>query len=161
MRLLRGRSKSWIYPSPIYPGVLNQTVVVCSDQVRITRYLSSVLPVTKIFPGVVWFEEVPHHLEEIDGIVQKADLAIVVGTSSTVRGTGENRQVGHYLMISSIRYSLLPAMHSKSRTTEARLPYSISTRVPEMARLIICSLAHVPKLYLRFLLAINSGLTTC
>jgi len=35
-------------------------------------------------PGVVWFGEVPHHLEEIDEIVQKADLAIVVGTSSTV-----------------------------------------------------------------------------
>ena len=36
-------------------------------------------------PGVVWFEEIPHHLEEIDKIVDEADLALVVGTSSVVR----------------------------------------------------------------------------
>jgi len=35
-------------------------------------------------PGVVWFGEAPCYLDEIDEIVQKADLAIVVGTSSTV-----------------------------------------------------------------------------
>lgn len=34
---------------------------------------------------VVWFGEVPYNMEEIDRIVRKADLAIVVGTSSTVR----------------------------------------------------------------------------
>ena len=42
-----------------------------------------------MFTGVVWFGEMPHHLEEIDQIVQKADLAIVVGTSSTVRSPKE------------------------------------------------------------------------
>jgi NAD+-dependent protein deacetylase sirtuin 5 len=36
-------------------------------------------------PGVVWFEEIPHHLEEINKIVDEADLALVVGTSSVVR----------------------------------------------------------------------------
>jgi len=35
-------------------------------------------------PGVVWFGEMPHYLEEIDDIVDKADLCLVVGTSSTV-----------------------------------------------------------------------------
>jgi NAD-dependent deacetylase sirtuin 5 len=35
-------------------------------------------------PGVVWFGEAPHHLELIDDLVKKADLCIVVGTSSTV-----------------------------------------------------------------------------
>lgn len=50
---------------------------------------------TKLLPGVVWFEEIPYHLEEIDEVVQKADLAIVVGTSSTVRSTEEIRQSGH------------------------------------------------------------------
>ncbi|EGO20018.1 hypothetical protein SERLADRAFT_453328 [Serpula lacrymans var. lacrymans S7.9] len=35
-------------------------------------------------PGIVWFEEVPHHLEEIKKIVDDADLALIVGTSSTV-----------------------------------------------------------------------------
>jgi len=36
-------------------------------------------------PGVVWFEEMPHYLEEINKIVEEADLALVVGTSSVVR----------------------------------------------------------------------------
>ena len=44
---------------------------------------------TRLLPGVVWFGETPHQLEEIDEVVEKADLAIVVGTSSTVRSTGE------------------------------------------------------------------------
>ncbi|KAK1233928.1 hypothetical protein PQX77_002879 [Marasmius sp. AFHP31] len=35
-------------------------------------------------PGVVWFEEIPLYLDQIDELVTKADLCIVVGTSSTV-----------------------------------------------------------------------------
>ncbi|KAM6490679.1 DHS-like NAD/FAD-binding domain containing protein [Amanita muscaria] len=35
-------------------------------------------------PGVVWFDEIPHHLAEIGKIVDDADLALIVGTSSTV-----------------------------------------------------------------------------
>ena len=34
-------------------------------------------------PGVVWFEEIPWYLNQIDELVAKADLCIVVGTSST------------------------------------------------------------------------------
>lgn len=110
-----------------------------------------------MFPGVVWFEEVPHHLEEIDEIVQEADLAIVVGTSSTVRSTEGERQVGCGLMTLPIRYSPLPAMHSKSQGTEAKLPYSTSTGAAAITRLIICFLAHALKLYLRFSPAISHG----
>lgn len=36
-------------------------------------------------PGVVWFGEMPVHLDVIDALVGKADLCLVVGTSSTVR----------------------------------------------------------------------------
>lgn len=35
-------------------------------------------------PGVVWFGEMPQYLDVIDGLVKKADLCLVVGTSSTV-----------------------------------------------------------------------------
>ena len=35
-------------------------------------------------PGVVWFGEMPHHLDAINELVHKADLCLVVGTSSTV-----------------------------------------------------------------------------
>jgi NAD-dependent deacetylase sirtuin 5 len=34
-------------------------------------------------PGVVWFEEMPQHLDTISDLLE-ADLCIVVGTSSTV-----------------------------------------------------------------------------
>jgi NAD+-dependent protein deacetylase sirtuin 5 len=36
-------------------------------------------------PGVVWFGETPQHLPAIDKLVRRADLCLVVGTSSTVR----------------------------------------------------------------------------
>ena len=36
-------------------------------------------------PGVVWFGEKPYHLDEINSVVYKADLCLVIGTSSTVR----------------------------------------------------------------------------
>ncbi len=36
-------------------------------------------------PGVVWFDEKPYHLDEINTIVYKADMCLVIGTSSTVR----------------------------------------------------------------------------
>lgn len=35
-------------------------------------------------PGVVWFGEQPWYLEDIETLVSKADMCIVVGTSSTV-----------------------------------------------------------------------------
>ncbi|KAJ3478164.1 hypothetical protein NLI96_g9948 [Meripilus lineatus] len=35
-------------------------------------------------PGVVWFGEMPQHLDVINELVRKADLCLVVGTSSTV-----------------------------------------------------------------------------
>ncbi|KAH7885618.1 DHS-like NAD/FAD-binding domain-containing protein [Phlebopus sp. FC_14] len=36
-------------------------------------------------PGVVWFGEMPHHMDKINQLVFKADMILVVGTSSTVR----------------------------------------------------------------------------
>ncbi|TDL29331.1 DHS-like NAD/FAD-binding domain-containing protein [Rickenella mellea] len=36
-------------------------------------------------PGVVWFGEVPQYMDQIDQLVNQADLCIVVGTSSTVQ----------------------------------------------------------------------------
>ncbi|KAF8584834.1 DHS-like NAD/FAD-binding domain-containing protein [Ramaria rubella] len=35
-------------------------------------------------PGVVWFGEIPHHMEKINKLIDEADLALIVGTSSTV-----------------------------------------------------------------------------
>lgn len=52
-------------------------------------------------PGVVWFDEVPHHLAEIGKIVDEADVALIVGTSSTVR------EIFHTTKDSIIYYKLL------------------------------------------------------
>lgn len=41
-------------------------------------------------PGVVWFGEKPYHLDDINLLVYKADLCIVIGTSSTVSVTLSN-----------------------------------------------------------------------
>jgi len=35
-------------------------------------------------PGVVWFGEAPHRMDEIDGLVEEADLCLVIGTSAVV-----------------------------------------------------------------------------
>lgn len=35
-------------------------------------------------PGVVWFGEIPHHMDHIDELIDNADLCLVIGTSSTV-----------------------------------------------------------------------------
>jgi NAD+-dependent protein deacetylase sirtuin 5 len=40
-------------------------------------------------PGVVWFGEEPQHLPTIDELVSRADLCLVVGTSSTVSNPHE------------------------------------------------------------------------
>jgi NAD-dependent deacetylase sirtuin 5 len=48
-------------------------------------------------PGVVWFEEMPYHLKEINKIIDEADLALVVGSSSTVCYA--------FLLISAARYA--------------------------------------------------------
>jgi len=39
-------------------------------------------------PGVVWFDEKPYELDKINGLIFKADLCLVIGTSSTVRAGG-------------------------------------------------------------------------
>ncbi|KAG5650083.1 hypothetical protein H0H81_000844 [Sphagnurus paluster] len=36
-------------------------------------------------PAVVWFGEVPYYMDEIDSLVSRADMCLVVGTSSTVQ----------------------------------------------------------------------------
>jgi len=39
-------------------------------------------------PGVVWFDEKPYELDKINSLIFKADLCLVIGTSSTVRAGG-------------------------------------------------------------------------
>lgn len=68
-------------------------------------------------PGVVWFGEMPHHMELIDQLVDQADLCLVIGTSSTVNAL-------HILSIVKglIQHRSIPllATQAKYRTTGGR-----------------------------------------
>ena len=44
-------------------------------------------------PGVVWFGEIPRQMKEIGKLVRKADLCLVIGTSSTVSTAINSREV--------------------------------------------------------------------
>lgn len=44
-------------------------------------------------PDVVWFGEIPYYMPEIERVVEKADMCLVVGTSSTVRTTPFHSQI--------------------------------------------------------------------
>lgn len=58
-----------------YPEIALEELPRCKKCGRLAR------------PGVVWFGETPRQLDRIDGIVDKADMCLVVGTSATVRST--------------------------------------------------------------------------
>jgi NAD-dependent deacetylase sirtuin 5 len=61
-------------------------------------------------PGVVWFDEKPYKLDKINSLVYKADLCLVIGTSSTVRAS--TWQFGlDYGLISERRYARRQRMH--------------------------------------------------
>lgn len=59
-------------------GSTETTQALLADLPRCTR-CSGLLR-----PGVVWFEEIPHRLLEIEKAVETADLCLVIGTSMTV-----------------------------------------------------------------------------
>jgi NAD-dependent SIR2 family protein deacetylase len=60
-------------------------------------------------PGVVWFDEMPHRLDEIDELVEGADLCLVIGTSAVV---SQCFTLLDYRLMSFgvVRYILLPAI---------------------------------------------------
>jgi len=76
--------------SPICAALKGTEVIVEKQEQELEIPLSDLPRCTRpncgglLRPDVVWFGEVPYKLEEIDEIVRQADLAIVVGTSSTV-----------------------------------------------------------------------------
>jgi len=95
-------------------------------------------------PGVVWFNEIPHHLEEINKIVGQADLALVVGTSSMVR---------HILLWHppyvhrSCRYTQRLDMLRKWPSTAAQSPCLIYSIVRVMKMRTFYFLGHARRLF--------------
>jgi NAD-dependent deacetylase sirtuin 5 len=63
-------------------------------------------------PGVVWFDEKPHKLDEINSLVFKADLCLVIGTSSTVRARHDTQAVPRQQLITTNRYARHRRMHT-------------------------------------------------
>lgn len=74
-------------------------------------------------PAVVWFGESIPRLEEIDNVVDRADLCIVVGTSSVVSASALIQMPSTDL--SSFRCTQLLGLQIQYKETEAPLLYSI------------------------------------
>ncbi|KAI0370243.1 DHS-like NAD/FAD-binding domain-containing protein [Pilatotrama ljubarskyi] len=74
--------------SPICPALAGTEKVFSSDEPEPHIDEADLPRCTKCGslarPGVVWFGETPWYLDEIDDLVSRADMCIVVGTSSTV-----------------------------------------------------------------------------
>ncbi|KZV87587.1 DHS-like NAD/FAD-binding domain-containing protein [Exidia glandulosa HHB12029] len=78
--------------SPICPALAGTEAIVATGHEEAEPQIEEAdLPRCKepgcdglLRPGVVWFGERPHRLAEIDEYVERADLCLVVGTSSTV-----------------------------------------------------------------------------
>ena len=74
--------------SPVCPALAGTENVYAHDELE-SHIDEKDLPRCKVCgslarPGVVWFGEAPWFLDQIDELVDQADLCIVVGTSSTV-----------------------------------------------------------------------------
>jgi NAD-dependent SIR2 family protein deacetylase len=61
-------------------------------------------------PGVVWFDEKPYKLDEINNLIFKADLCLVIGTSSTVRADDCN-----FFLVNNLLGSLLLRRYAQHR----------------------------------------------
>jgi NAD-dependent deacetylase sirtuin 5 len=76
------------FDSPICPALAGTEAVVDAGATEPVIPLADLPRCTKcgapVRPGVVWFGERPQHLNEIGALVEKADLCLVIGTSSLV-----------------------------------------------------------------------------
>lgn len=81
--------REWTDASPICPALAGTEKLVDGGSIEPVIPKQDLPRCTKCGalarPGVVWFGEVPVHMETIDELVDEADLCLVVGTSSTVR----------------------------------------------------------------------------
>jgi NAD-dependent SIR2 family protein deacetylase len=85
-------------------------------------------------PGVVWFGETPRYLNKLDALVSRADLCLVVGTSSTVSSINR-KKVRHFLNKHDLRFTPQLDMRTKSSVMVVKWRYSTSnvqqaTRTP-------------------------------
>lgn len=103
-------------------------------------------------PGVVWFGEMPKQLEEIDELVEEADLAIVVGASSTVSTLA-------HICLSNTRPTIISRYiprqdtHLTSKGEEELWLCSTWSGVQATTKRTSCSWGHAKRPYLRLCLA--------
>ncbi len=81
------KHRELITTSPICTGLAGTEALVEAGTERVVRRAdlprcSQCGELTR--PGVVWFGEKPHRIQEIMALAERADFCIVVGTSSIV-----------------------------------------------------------------------------
>jgi NAD+-dependent protein deacetylase sirtuin 5 len=95
-------------------------------------------------PGVVWFGEIPKHTEVISDLVDKADLCLVVGTSSTASRID---MLAPRPLTFPSRYIPLQDMRRGSKTLVVKLQCLISTAAKGTKKRIFFSWEHARKIY--------------
>ncbi|KAF7799997.1 hypothetical protein EIP86_011240 [Pleurotus ostreatoroseus] len=82
------RHRQLDFSSPVCPALSGTENLVEAGSVEMDIPLNQLPRCSKCGalarPGVVWFGEQPQYLDHIDKLVARADLCLVVGTSSTV-----------------------------------------------------------------------------
>lgn len=133
------RHRQLDFSSPICPALAGTEELVEAGSVETDVPLDQLPRCSKCGalarPGVVWFGEQPHYLNDIDTLVDRAELCLVLGTSSTV--SIYMRHVVRELMI--CRYIPPPATRRTCRLMEGRLRSLILTEVKETMMQTICS----------------------
>jgi NAD-dependent SIR2 family protein deacetylase len=92
-------------------------------------------------PGVVWFDKKPFKLDEINNLVYRADLCLVIGTSGTVRPTFLSIVfffVGSDVFSRKKRCARHPHMHIVLNVVGGKLPSLTLTLLRGQRKLTLC-----------------------
>ena len=126
------RHRQLDFSSPVCPALSGTENLVEAGSVEMDIPLNQLPRCSKCGalarPGVVWFGEQPQSLDHIDKLVARADLCLVVGTSSTV--SIFRITLGRGLMLR--RFIPLLGMQKRYKPTGGKLQSSILTEVMAM-----------------------------
>lgn len=86
-------------------------------------------------PDIVWFGEIPYHMEDIDAALSRADLFVAIGTSGTVYPAAGFVDVARMMGTKTLELNLEPS--DGSAMFDRVLHGPASTVVPEWVKEII------------------------
>ncbi|MFT2090874.1 Sir2 family NAD+-dependent deacetylase [Paraglaciecola sp. 2405UD69-4] len=91
-----------------------------------TSRCSCCQPSSKMRPDIVWFGEIPKHMERIESLLMEADLFVSIGTSGTVYPAAGFVNLANHYQVHSVELNLEP---SEGVTRFAEKHYGSASRV--------------------------------